>query len=353
MTQRTATSATRSRWTRLRVAASSLALAGVLFCAEPAHAVSKEMVQLQTQVQQLQDAVARLQQSNDERMGVMKDLVQQTADSVNKMSLTVGQLQRQLAAQAEGQGTKVDQVSGQVQSLNDSIDELKARLGRIEKSISDVQSSQQSLNVRLENGAPTTATPTPSTTAPVPETTPAPRSNSPRPRNTPPPGFPQDSSVESPSTNSESGLPGAPRATLPSSTAVSAPPVADLYQTAYGDYNGAKYSLAKAEFNDVIRFYPDSNYAGNAYFYLGEMLFKTRDYGPATRQYDKVIEQFPGNPKVAPAQLRKGQALIAIKQTDAGVRELRSLVQRFPNSPEAVTARARLSDLGVGVTSHR
>ena len=81
------------------------------------------------------------------------------------------------------------------------------------------------------------------------------------------------------------------------------------------------------------------------------MLFKSREYGPATRQYDKVIEQYPGNPKIPAAQLRKGQALIAIKQTEAGARELRSLIQRFPNSPEANTARARLSDLGLGTSA--
>ena len=42
-----------------------------------AFAVSKEMVQLQTQVQQLQDMVQHLQTSNDERMGVIVNLVQQ------------------------------------------------------------------------------------------------------------------------------------------------------------------------------------------------------------------------------------------------------------------------------------
>src|ERR1700735_1868255 len=94
----------------------------------PAHAVSKEMVQLMTQVQQLQDAVARLQQSNDERMGVMKDLVQQTADSVNKMNQVVLSLSRQMQTQQDAQGAKLDQVSGQIQSLNDSLDELKTRL---------------------------------------------------------------------------------------------------------------------------------------------------------------------------------------------------------------------------------
>ena len=325
---------------RLRTAVLLLAVSGTLCLPTRAFAVSKEMIQLQTQVQQLQDAIARLQQSNDERMGVLKDLVQQTADSVNKMGLTVGQLQQQVAAQAQGEGGKVEQVSGQVQSLNDSLDELKARLQRIEKSIGDVQSSQQSLGARFDSGAvPSGGGPVSTPGAPSAETT-APRGSR-APKTAPPPGFPQDSSTE------------AAPAGVTAPAAVNAPPVADLYQTAYGDYNAAKYSLAKAEFNDVIRFYPDSNFAGNAYFYLGEMLFKTRDYGPATRQYDKVIEQYPGNPKIPAAQLRKGQALIGLRQTEAGVRELRSLVQRYPNSPEATTARARLSDLGEGTKAAR
>ncbi|GAA3764959.1 outer membrane protein assembly factor BamD [Terriglobus aquaticus] len=335
---------------RVRAAVLALTLSATTFAAPNAFAASKEMIQLQTQVQQLQDAVARLQQSNDERMGVLKDLVQQTADSVNKMGLTVGQLQQQVAAQAQGEGGKVDQVSGQVQSLNDSLDELKARLQRIEKSLGDVQSSQQSLNARLEGGAAPggslpAATGAGSETAPVtnPRGSRAPRTTA------PPPGFPSDSSTETapPAGTAPAGADATPAA------ATGAPPVADLYQTAFGDYNAAKYSLAKAEFNDVIRFYPDSNFAGNAYFYLGEMLFKTRDYGPATRQYDKVIEQYPGNPKIPAAQLRKGQALIGLHQTEAGARELRSLIQRYPNSPEATTARARLGDLGMGTTAAR
>ena len=94
--------------------------------ASPAFAVNKDMVQLQTQVQELQDAVARLQQSNDERMGVLKDLVQQSADTGNKMSLSIDALQQQAKAQQEATGAKMDQLSSQVQSLNDSLDEIKA-----------------------------------------------------------------------------------------------------------------------------------------------------------------------------------------------------------------------------------
>ena len=119
--------------------------------APPAHAVSKDMVQLQTQVQQLQDAIARLQQTSDERAGVLKDLVQQTADSVNKMPVVVNGMQLRMQNLQDASSQKNDQLSGQVQSLNDSLDELKARLTRIEKSLGDVQASQQSTNALLGN----------------------------------------------------------------------------------------------------------------------------------------------------------------------------------------------------------
>src|SRR5580704_7980241 len=132
----------------------SFSLAAILLLglgASPAHAVSKDMVQLQTQVQQLQDAIARLQQTSDERAGVLKDLVQQTADSVNKMSVVVNGMQLRMQNLQDASSQKNDQLSGQVQSLNDSLDELKARLGRIEKSLGDVQASQQSTNALLGN----------------------------------------------------------------------------------------------------------------------------------------------------------------------------------------------------------
>src|SRR5205085_4536317 len=101
----------------------------LLLASLPASAGTKEqLIQLQTQVQALQDQMARMQQSFDERMGVMKNLVEQTTDSVNKMGTSLNGLQNNLQQQNTASGTKVDQVSTQVQSLQDAVDELKGRL---------------------------------------------------------------------------------------------------------------------------------------------------------------------------------------------------------------------------------
>ena len=55
-----------------------------------AHAVAKEIIELQTQVSQLQDMISQMKQSNDERMGVLLHLVQQNADSITRMTTQVG-----------------------------------------------------------------------------------------------------------------------------------------------------------------------------------------------------------------------------------------------------------------------
>ena len=100
----------------------------------PAWGVSKEIVQLQTQVQQLQEQMTAMQRSFDERMGVMNSLVEKDTDAVNKVANAINALQATLAKQTGDSGGKLDQLSGQIQSLNDTMDEIKARLATVTKS---------------------------------------------------------------------------------------------------------------------------------------------------------------------------------------------------------------------------
>jgi tol-pal system protein YbgF len=302
-------------------------IAAILIClsVSPAFAgTNKDMIQLQTQIQQLQDAVARLQQSNDERMGVLKDLVQQSADSVNRLSVNVDALQKQLATQQAAEGAKADTVSGQVQALNDSLDEIKARMARLEKALGDVQNQTQSISAAIQNGQQPASQPG---GQPMPQTgTAAP---GPQALNTQP----------------------APITRVPADTAPvnAAPPVEDLYRAAYNDYIAAKYGIATSEFLDIIKNYPDNNLAGNAYYYLGEIDYRGGKFTQAAKDYDKVLELFPDSNKTPAARLHKGEALIQMHQNDAGVRELRALIQRFPVSPEATQARSKLNAMGVAI----
>ena len=311
----------------LRLACCVFLAAGV-FSSAPAFAVNKDMVQLQVQVQQLQDAVARLQQSNDERMGVMKDLVQQSADSVNKMSANIDAVQRKMQTQQDTQNGKLDQLSGQIQSLNDSIDEIKARLAAMQKVMQDVQGQQQSIGAGQPASGGAAASSSPSNTAPEP---PAAQPSAPAPV-------------------ARQGKPSAGVPLAGGSGAPATPPVDDLYKSALGDYMSAKYSLASSEFGDVIKYYPDNPLAGNSFYYRAEIEYRAGNYAAAVQAYDNVINQFPDSNKVPVSRLHKGIALIDLKQTDSGVRELRGLIQRFPNAPESMQARSKLSGMGIPVT---
>src|SRR5579864_8752063 len=123
-----------------------LALPAILWLGVvPAWGVNKEMVQLQTQVQQLQEQMTAMQRGFDERMGVMKNLVEQDTDAVNKVAAALTTLQSTWQKQQGESAGRVDQLSGQLQSLNDTLDELKARLAKVSKQLEDMQSSQQSL----------------------------------------------------------------------------------------------------------------------------------------------------------------------------------------------------------------
>jgi TolA-binding protein len=307
---------------RIRLIPVALAAALLIGVTPQAHAVNKDMVQLQTQVQQLQDAIARLQQTSDERAGVLKDLVQQTADAVNKMSVTVNGLQLRLQNQQDASSQKNDQLSGQVQSLNDSLDELKARMGRMEKALGDIQASQQSTNALLGNlpgnVPPAGATPLP---APV-----GGNITGITPGGKPAPGTPLSSLTDNPPPPAAAG-----------------PSAGDMYRTAYGDYMSGKSNLAASEFQELIKAYPEDNLAGNGFYYLGEMDLRGGRSAAAIKDYDHVLEHYPDNSKIPAAHLHKGDALVAMRQNEAGIREYRALIQRFPNSPEAAQARAKIS----------
>ncbi len=218
-----------------------------------AHATSKEIIALQTQVQQLLDMMQRLQSTLDTRFGVLQHLVEQTADNANQMSQTVNALQQKINQQNDGLSGKIDTASGQVQSLNDSVDELKTRIAKLDKSIQDLQGQLQNIQSAPAGTQPATGT----VPGVMPEGGTAPGSS--------PAGTGQ------PSPN---GAPVSGNVAPPTMT----PPLMETFQAGLRDYNAAKYTVATGEFQDVIHYYPMEDLAGSAQFYLGEIAYRQGDY---------------------------------------------------------------------------
>jgi TolA-binding protein len=291
--------------------------------AMPAHAVSKDMVELQTQVQQLLDAVQRLQSTMDAHMGVLEHQSQQTADQTTQITSTVTTLQQKINAQNEAMSGKLDAASGQVQTLNDSVDELKARIAKLDKSVQDLQAQLQALQAAQAQAQSGTA---PGATGPG---------------GTAAPGGQGQDSGQGP------GAQGAMTQAPGGNPAQQAPPLQETLQAGVRDYTAGRYQVAEGEFQDVVHFYPLDDAAGTAQFYLGEIAYQQKDYPTAINDYNALLEGFSGNAKASAAQLHKGFALIALDKREEGEHELRSLIQRHPQTPEARAARAKLTALGV------
>jgi tol-pal system protein YbgF len=261
----------------------------IVALAAPAFAANKDMVQLQTQVQNLQDSMARMQQSFDERMGVMRDLVEQSTDNVNKMGGSVRALEQTLQKQQSESGTNLGELSTQIQALHDSIDELKVRLANVTKKLEAMEVAQQNL----------------------------------------------------------------PAAGAPPAGAAQAPPPDVIYNNALRDYNAGRYDVAMQNFQDYLKFYPTEDMAGNAQFYVADIYYRQGQFQQAVQEYDKVLERYAGGNKNPAAQLKKAYALIELGQRDAAIRELNSLVARYPRSQEATQAKDRLRRLRAAPTQSR
>ncbi len=294
----------KARTIRNRFVAAGIFAAVLVLLPAQAQAASKEIIQLQTQVQQLLDMVQRLQSTMDSRFGVLQNLAQQTADSANQMNTAVTALQQKIAAQNDAVNGKLDSAAGQTQSLNDSVDELKTRVDKLEKSIQDLQAQLQN----MQSAPPAVAAP-----------------------------------AAIPPANSAAPVSAPPVAVRPVNQT---PPLKETFQAALRDYNAAKYEVASGEFQDVLHYYPLDELAGTAQFYLGEIDYRHHKLSDAVKAYNAVLEGFPGNAKAPAAQLHKGMALLLMERKDAGIHELRLLIQRHPQTPEAAQARTKLAALG-------
>ena len=127
---------------------------------------------------------------------------------------------------------------------------------------------------------------------------------------------------------------------------IQAPPPDVLYSNAYRDYSAGKYDLAAQEFAQYMKFYPTTDMAGNAQFYLAEIEYRNGNYQAAIDDYSKVIDNYPDGNKTPAAELKKGFAYLELGQRDAGVKELNTRIARWPRSIEASQARDRLARLG-------
>lgn len=120
----------------------------------------------------------------------------------------------------------------------------------------------------------------------------------------------------------------------------------DLYSRGFELLKDRKYEESKTAFNELLRRYPQGEFADNARYWLGETYYVLRDYPAALAEYDRLVQLNPGSPKVPGALLKIGFIQYEQKDYAQAKQTLEQVVRRYPNSTEARLARSRLERIG-------
>ena len=114
------------------------------------------------------------------------------------------------------------------------------------------------------------------------------------------------------------------------------------YQAAFEVLKEGQYKKAKASFEKFLKQYPNSIYAGNSQYWLGEANYVTRDFEQGVIEFKQVVADYPNSAKVPDAMLKLGYTYYELKQHDQARAILLELRKLFPKSAAFRLAGKRL-----------
>jgi TolA-binding protein len=271
---------------------------------------SKEIMELQRDLAMMQDQLRTMQKEFGDRIVATQTLVQATFDAVsrtnnlvnvmeNKFNDAMKQQQQSVSGPVLAVGQKLDQMSEDFRAVRESVLDMNTRMGKLDAKMADMQNLVNTLR------------------APAP----------------PPPG--------SEGVTAQTQAPSGPPAGLSAET---------LYSNAVRDKTTGKADLAMQEFTDYLKYFPTTQFASNAQYYIGDIYYTRNDYDKALQAFDAVLERFSDGNKTADAHYMKAMSLLGLGRNDAAAGELRDLIKRFPDHDDLVArSKARLKEMGLPV----
>lgn len=286
------------------------ALGGTLLGPSPVGAVAREIVDLQQSVRQLIQGQRDIQTTLAQSAAVDKTLIEQSVDTVNKLTGTMMIMQKTVQDMQATSSARLDTMSTEVEGVSDNLQEALARIGKLNQALTDEHSAIEGIDAKIVANPPL----------------PAPTGGAPSVAASPIPGAPANA------------------VSVPRGTASSADL---LYSNGVRDVNGKKYDLASLEFTNYLKYYGTTDLASDAQFYLGEIYFAQQQYAQAIEAYKRVIDNYPNSLKLASAHLKKGLALISFGEKSSGVSELLLVLKTYPGTDEERLAKAKLQEIGI------
>jgi tol-pal system protein YbgF len=126
------------------------------------------------------------------------------------------------------------------------------------------------------------------------------------------------------------------------SAAVSSEEEKQAYDEAFQSLKDLRYADAAEQFQAFLTSYPNSEYADNAQYWLGESYYVTRNYDLALTAFNDLIDKYPDSGKVPDALLKIGYTYYELKQWDSARTALTRVQQDYPDTTLARLAESRL-----------
>lgn len=278
-------------------------LAAALSVPSTVQAQKKEdFLQIQRDVAQLQDDVRKLQKSQDEKIAALQALLQQNLDAANRLATslsgmqtslttTLSEQQRGVVAPMAALSKEVEQMSGEFRSVRENVSDLGSQLTRLDTKLTDISSAVRTITT------PPVAPPPPVAAAPADPV--------------PPPGVTAEG----------------------------------LFENARRDFLAKRDQLAMTEFNDYLKYFPKTENAPRAQFYVGQIYDRAEQPEDAAKAFDAVMERFPPNPFTPEAHYMKAVSLFKAKQRVEAADEFQEFLRLYPTNENAPRARQHLLEL--------
>jgi len=286
----------------------SLRLATLTLCAAVlCFGASKEMIELQRDVAQLQDQANRIQRTLDEKLAALQVLLQQTQENSSRAAISVQNMQTDVATKVGeqlrpllGVAQKVDGMQEEMRGLKDSMSDLSARLDKLDAKMTDVSNK-----IAL--------------------------ANQPQP---PPPAL--------------GGSGQQPAASGPVSPQ---PPAGMSAETTFADAQrdeqAGNYPVAVKEYQDYLTYFGQTDQAPSAQYHIGLIFYNEADMDSAVKAFDAVLEKYPENSQTPNAYYMKSMALLRSGQRAPAIDGFKELIEKYPRTDQANKARSQMRALGV------
>lgn len=242
----------------------------------------------------------------------------------------IAALERIVEARANAQVAMQQQVS----ALLDEVSELRGITEMHSYKLEEILQQQRNIYQEIDRRMGTGATPGSTPATPTQSSTPTPQAGQ------VPTGNPAAVVNAGQSQSAES------TADAGAAMASSSPSENDAYESAVNlVLKDRAYDAAIPAFENFVRTYPDSSYAPNSYYWLGQLFFTKNELLKAKAQFERVVSQYPQSAKAADALSKLGQLSEREGDKAAAKQFYQLLVSKYPQSKPAKAAKAKLETL--------